>query len=121
MTRKLIVLSFLIFFAGSTFAQSSNLVPYRQGNKWGFSTTDKKIVIKPKYSDVGWFSQGMASVKIGNKWGYIDESGKLVIPARYTVAKEFRKGYMPDSKKEGGDSIIFAGASLTNDNYEICI
>lgn len=121
MNRKLIVLTGMLLLAGSTFAQQNELVPYRDGSKWGFSTTDKKIVIKPKYSNVGWFSQGLASVKVGDKWGYIDMQGKMVIPARYTVAKPFHKGYMPDSKKTGGDSLIFAGASLTSDGYEICI
>ena len=121
MNTKIIVLAGLLLLAGNTFAQQNELIPFRDGSKWGFSTTDKKIVIKPKYSDVGWFSEGLASVKIGNKWGYIDTQGKLVIPARYTVAKPFHKGFMPDSKKSGGDSIIFAGASLTSDGYEICI
>ncbi|MEO5967979.1 MAG: WG repeat-containing protein [Ferruginibacter sp.] len=121
MNRKFVVLAGMLMIAGSTFAQQNDLVPFRDGSKWGFSTTDKKIVLKPKYSEVGWFSEGLASVKVGNKWGYIDSKGKMVIPARYTVAKPFRKGYMPDSKKEGGDSIIFAGASLTADGYEICI
>ncbi|MBS1762980.1 MAG: WG repeat-containing protein [Bacteroidetes bacterium] len=119
MIRNLLLCAGILFFCSNSYSQE--LIPYRDGSKWGFSTTDKKIVIKPKYNDVGWFSEGMAAVKVGSKWGYINRDGKLVIPARYTVAKPFHKGYMPDSKKSGGDSIIFAGASLTNDGYEICI
>src|SRR5690606_33929540 len=86
-----------------------------------YATPDKKVVIQPKYAEANWFSEGLASVKVGNKWGYINKSGKLVIPARYTVAKSFRKGYMPDKASAEGIPVIFAGASLTKDGYEICI
>jgi hypothetical protein len=30
---------------------SQELIPYRKGDKWGFCTPDKKIVISPKYDD----------------------------------------------------------------------
>ncbi len=112
-----------VLIAASTFAQQTDmsLVPYRSGDKWGYATPDKKVVITPKYNDANWFSEGYASVKIGNKYGYINKTGKLVIPARYTVAKSFRKGYMPTKTKPGGDSVLFAGASLTSTGYEICI
>jgi len=112
-----------VAFYSSAFSQQmdESLIPYRSGDKWGYSTNDKKIVIEPKYSEAGWFSEGLASVKIGSKYGYINKSGKLVIPAKFTVAKPFRKGYVPNTKKEGGDSVLFAGASLTANGYEICI
>lgn len=97
------------------------MIPYRHGDKWGYSTIDKEILITPKYQEAGWFSEGLAAVKINGKYGYINRAGILVIPARYTVAKSFRKGYMPNKNKEGGDSVLFAGASLTKDGYEICI
>lgn len=96
-----------------------NIVPYRSGAKWGFSDLDRKITVTPKYDEVGWFSEGLAPVRVGSKWGYVNTSGKLVIPAKFTVAKNFRRGYMPT--KTGGDTILFAGASVRADKYEICI
>ena len=112
-----------ILIATATFAQQTDmsLIPYRQGDKWGYATADRKVVIAPKYNEANWFSEGYASVKIGNKYGYINKEGKLVIPAKFTVAKSFRKGYMPDTKKAGGDSVLFAGASLVASGVEICI
>ncbi len=122
MIKKLIVALLLI---GSIDAMAQtidmSLIPYRKGDKWGYATVDKEIVIRPQFNEAGWFSEGMAAVKIGKKFGYINRTGKVVIPARYTVAKSFRKGYMPNKTKVGGDSIIFAGASLTASGYEICI
>lgn len=118
-TLSLLVLAFTI----SSFAQQVDysLVPYRSGDKWGYASNDKNVVIAPKYEDAGWFSEGLAAVKVGNKWGYINKAGKLVIPAKYTVAKSFRRGFMPNARNEGGDSIIFAGASVQANGYEICI
>ncbi len=121
--KKLSIMLFAFFITLSTFAQSydMSLIPYRSGDKWGFATADKQVVIAPKYSDVDWFSQGFAAVRLGTKWGYINRQGTMVIPAKFTVAKPFRRGFTPDAKNNGGDSILFAGASVQADGYEICI
>lgn len=120
--KKILLGSFLLASSGA-FAQQTDmsLIPYRQGDKWGYATPDRKIVITPKYKEANWFSEGYASVKIGTKYGYINRVGRLVIPAKFTVAKSFRKGYLPNVKKEGGDSVLFAGASLLASGVEICI
>lgn len=121
MITKKILLACFIFITGHAFSQADmSLIPYRAGDKWGYSTPDKNIVIEPKYAEANWFSEGMASVKINGKYGYINKQGKLVIPAKFTVAKPFRKGFMPD-KQTGEDSVLFAGASLQANGYEICI
>ena len=121
-TKKLLFLS-IIILSFNSFAQTIDysLIPYRKGNKWGYADVDKNILITPKYSDAQWFSEGLAAVKVGAKWGYINKQGKLVIPAKFTVAKSFRKGYVPNATKAGGDSVLFAGASVTADGYERCI
>ena len=121
MIIKKMLLGCLLFIAAKSFAQDMSLIPYRSGDKWGYATPDKNIVITPKYSDANWFSEGYASVKIGGKYGYINKQGKLVIPAKFTVAKPFRKGYAPDKNNAGGDSVLFAGASMEASGYEICI
>ncbi len=122
MMKKFLFAAMLLMSIDS-FAQipDMSMIPYRSGDKWGYATADKKVVIAPKYNEVNWFSEGYASVKIGTKYGYINKQGKLVIPAKFTVAKPFRKGYMPNSAKAGGDSVLFAGASIQADGYEICI
>lgn len=119
---KMLAAVLFTFAASVSFAQfDQSLIPYRAGDKWGYATVDKNVVIAPKYNDANWFSEGYASVKVGNKYGYINKQGKLVIPAKFTVAKPFRKGYLPKANKETGDSVLFAGASLQANGYEICI
>jgi len=120
--KKILLGSFLFASTGAIAQQTDmSLIPYRSGDKWGYATTDRKIAIPPKFNEANWFSEGYASVKIGNKYGYINKAGTLVIPAKFTVAKSFRKGFVPNAKKEGGDSILFAGASLLASGEEICI
>ena len=97
------------------------LIPYRSGDKWGFADANKNIVVQPKYDAIDWFSYGYAAAKMGTKWGYINKAGKMVIPAKYTVAKPFVKGFLPSKIDEGGDTLLFAGASIREDGYEICI
>ena len=123
MIIKKILLAASLLLTVNTYAQQTDfsLIPYRVGDKWGYANSERKIIIPAKYADASWFSEGLAAVKIGKKYGYINKTGKLVIPAKFTVAKSFRKGYMPNPKKAGGDSVIFAGASIRADGYEQCI
>jgi hypothetical protein len=65
------------------------LIPYRKGDRWGFCTTDKKVIIKPEYGNVSFFSNGLATVKQNGKFGYIDKSGNLIIPIIYDHASNF--------------------------------
>ncbi len=116
-------LLFAIMFCtwANVFAQTDwTLVPFRQGDKWGYVSENKEVVLAPKYREASWFSGGFAPVKVGTKWGYINRAGKMVIPAKYTSAKPFRKGYVPTGTNSG-DSLLFAAVTLNNTGYEQCI
>lgn len=117
------LLVFMLLVSSGSYSQDINtyLIPYRQGDLWGYATPDKQIVIQPKYNEANWFSEGLASVRVGNKFGYVNTAGTMVIPAKYTIAKAFRKGYVPKADNAAGDTVIFAGASTKADGYEICI
>ncbi|MEO6404380.1 MAG: WG repeat-containing protein [Ferruginibacter sp.] len=119
--KRNILLACMLSIGANVFAQTDwTLVPYRAGNKWGYVSENKEIVLAPRYADASWFSAGLAPVKLGTKWGYINRAGKMVIPAKYTSAKPFRKGYMPNGTS-GGDSLLFAAVTLNNSGYEQCI
>jgi len=49
--------------------QRVNLIPYRKGNKWGFSDASKKLVIQPEYAGASFFSEGLAGVVLNGKVG----------------------------------------------------
>ncbi|MEP6674328.1 MAG: WG repeat-containing protein [Ferruginibacter sp.] len=121
--NKLFSLLILLVLSLDVLAQQADmsLVPYRQGNKWGYASPDKKLIIQPQYDEANWFYSGYASVKKAGKFGYINTAGKLVIPYRFTVAKPFRYGYISKPGKAKEDTVLFAGASLQASGYEICI
>ena len=72
------------------------LIPYRKGSKWGFSDSNKKLIIEAKYDDANRFVEGLAVVgsngKFGFDFGYIDKTGKVVIPLEYHFASSFSEG-----------------------------
>ena len=131
MNSKKLALFICIVLTLPAFAQQPDmsLIPYRQGDLWGYANPDKSIAIKPAYAEAKWFVAGYAVVKKGSKYGYIDRSGRVVIPFKFYTAKSFRYGYFDGTEKNnvGGkmvqnkDSVLFAGASLKPDGVESCI
>lgn len=133
MKYRYIPAALFAFFMLPAFAQDADLslIPYRQGDLWGYADTDKKIVIKPEYAEADFFYEGYAAAKKGAKYGYISKTGKVVIPFNFYVAKPFRFGYFAkgnnakietaDDLEENQKVVLFAAASLRTDGYEICI
>ena len=131
MKYRILMLTLLIAFAVPVFGQNADmsLIPYRQGNLWGYADPDKQLVIKPEYDEANPFYEGYASVKKGEKYGYINKAGKVVIPFKFFSARSFRFGYFEKAGNKNATAddennqktVLFAGASLQTDGYEICI
>jgi len=131
MTSKKLLFILFLAFTIPAFAQEPDmsLIPYRQGDLWGYANASKTIIIKPEYEDADFFFEGFAAVKKNGKYGYINPTGKVVIPFKFFVAKPFRFGFFDKSgNNKAGDgainnqkTILFAGASLQASGYEICI
>src|SRR5665213_2843471 len=70
------------------------LIPYRKGDKWGFCTAEKRIVIDCVFDRASIFSQGLASVFNieKNRFGFINQLGTIVIPFSFECVKEFSEG-----------------------------
>ena len=94
-----IALIVVVMFA-SGFYYFSNLqpIPFRKGDKFGFSTWTKRLVIGAKYDFVSPFSQDLAVVALGQKnadgkfigkYGFIDKQGREIIPLEYDYAESF--------------------------------
>ena len=81
----LITLSFFCFFSN---AQNSRfLIPYREGNRWGFCDTLGKGKITPKYKSVDFFKANDNTKSPASKvflndsiYTYIDSAGKNILP-----------------------------------------
>jgi hypothetical protein len=98
------------FFSGFDDAKNFNegrVAARQQGvgiftsSKWGFLDTALNIVIKPLYTRVGDFSEGLAWVEdkkmflffvVSDIYGYVNLDGELVIPSRFELAGNFSEG-----------------------------
>jgi WG containing repeat len=131
MTSKKLLPVLFMAFTIPVFAQTPDmsLIPYRKGDMWGYASPDKTIIIKPEYEEAQRFYEGFAAVKKGGKFGYINKEGKVVIPFKFFSAKAFQFGfYGSDTKPNPKDkapasqkTVLFAGASVQANGYEICI
>ncbi len=131
MNSKNLILALFLTITVPVFAQNADmsLIPYRKGDLWGYASPDKSIVIKPQYQEARRFYEGFASVKKGGKYGYINKQGKVVIPFKFFTAKSFQFGFYgsdtkPNPKEKAPatqKTVLFAGASLQSNGYEICI
>ena len=71
------------------------LVPFEEGNVWGYRNARGEPILKPRFIIAGPFSaQGMAAVVDEKGWAYIDPSGHVLIRP-YVIDNG------PDDFKEG--------------------
>lgn len=98
------------------------LAAFRDKNqKYGFLNEVGKVVILPKYDQVGNFSDGLAIVFDAQKQkvGFIDKTGKLVIPFQYDpVGDEFYKGVVAVAKNDKVGLIDKKGNIIIDFQYD---
>jgi hypothetical protein len=71
---------------------TNELMPIREGHKWGFKDGAGRTVIPARFEGVGSFAEGLARVKLDGKWGFIDKTGRMVIEAQFEQARFFCDG-----------------------------
>lgn len=68
----------------------------RKDSLYGYFDENWNLVVEPKYTAAGNFSEGLANVSVGewgnSKCGYIDKSGNVVIPLIYDRCEPFENG-----------------------------
>lgn len=70
---------FLIFLSTPINAQE-RLIPFEQGEKWGYKNARGKVAIPPHFSIANDFSpEGIAAVVDEQGWAYIDAQGNILI------------------------------------------
>ena len=72
--------------------EPGELLPIREGKKWGFKDNSGRTVIPARFDGVGSFAEGLARVKLDRKWGFIDHNGKMVIEPQFDQARFFCDG-----------------------------
>ena len=67
------------------FENVNSLLPYHEGNVWGFADLECKVILQPLYSQVSAFVSNRAAVQDRNSrlWGLIDRNGRWLITPQY--------------------------------------
>lgn len=73
----------------------------RLNKKAGLIDLKNGIEIPCMYDDIGWFGDGLCSVKKGKYYGFINARNEIVIPCKYTSVTNFSNGsaYVTEGKK----------------------
>lgn len=105
--KKIVLLLFVVFISNQfIFSQDFELVPYRIGNKWGFSDSLRNVKISAKYDDVIPFNRGYSAFKRNKKWGFIDIKGNEILKEKYDSVQQYFKGYFVFDKESKKDKIL---------------
>ena len=81
------------------FGFSQNLIPFRNGDKWGYANEAGIIIIKPKYEEAGEFRNKVTWVKKNGKYGYINKKGRKKTCFKFDEANYF--GFRTASVRKG--------------------
>src|SRR5688572_24791920 len=102
-----------LFSSVIVFSQQNKVwVPYREGDRWGYSDTLGKITVKPSYDSVDFFDGEFAVVYKTGQMGLISGSGIEIIKPEYGEIEalgdgfEVRKGNLSGFISDKGKVII---------------
>ena len=71
-----------------------------------------------RYSFIGDFSEGLATVKNGDRWGFVNASGREVIPCQYEDGKNFFEGLAVVEKAGKWGTIDKSGNEVVPCRYD---
>lgn len=93
------------------------LVPVRseENGLMGFRSGSGKV-IAPLYEEAGWFTEGVAPVKLNGKWGLIDTRGRPVTEMKYDVLSNRTNGRTIGYMSNGAQVCI-----LRTKKAEVCV
>ncbi len=72
--------------------ESQKYLEVKLDDKEGFIDIDGKEIVEPIYDDVGYFSEGLATVRKDDLYGFVDTDGNVKIDIKYQMAQDFREG-----------------------------
>ncbi|HEY8658438.1 MAG TPA: WG repeat-containing protein [Hanamia sp.] len=93
------------------------LIPYRKGDKWGFCTPDKKMVIECIYDSAFPFSSGLAKVELKEKYGLINKQGKQIVSCKYDYIDDMSEGLAPVKLNEKWGCVNESGEEIISLKY----
>ncbi|EAL0834466.1 WG repeat-containing protein [Campylobacter coli] len=71
---------------------SGDLIRVKIDGQWSFLDKNGEIIAKPKFDNLGVFSEGLAGVGLNGKYGFIDKNGEFVIESKFDSGGHFSEG-----------------------------
>ena len=69
------------------------ILPFNDGNKWGFMDENGEAIIPAEFDGVVPFTEGLSIINKAGKYGYINKAGEVIIDPIYTDAFRFHEGH----------------------------
>ena len=82
MKKKTLLLTLLII-SFCSLAQKKSLIPYKNGNLWGYCDTNGVVLINPRFEKADFFIREQAKIILKGKIGYLDQDGKYLLAPNY--------------------------------------
>ena len=80
-------------------ADESELIPYRENNKWGYRDLANKVVIQPTFDSVSSFREGVAVVLLNSNYYIVNTSGELIRELK-NLKKSAANSFLPARRKD---------------------
>lgn len=98
--KNLLLLVFLLNLKISFSQALPDLIPYREGKKWGYCDSTGKVIIMPSYDAAHLFNGQFAIVMLGYKYGLINRKGDEVIKPQYKYILREKDHYVVQPNEE---------------------
>lgn len=88
-------------------------------NYLGVIDSNRNLIIEPRYTYIGDFSEGLIIARLSENYGYLDATGKVRIPFLFRSATDFRNGKAIVTNEKGIFIINKEGKKIKKlKNYE---
>lgn len=94
------------------------LIPYREGNQWGYTDANKNVIIPPAYDAIDPFIENLAVVEKNGVFGVIDKRGREIIPPKFKSVSRSSCGVFTIQTEEGFVLVNNSGKRVTDQVYQ---
>ena len=115
MKKNYIIIVLILVFIFLDHAFSQLLIPFRKGDKWGYSNQKKEVIVEPIFDMTYPLQEGMGLVVIDKMYGFVDSTGKLITDVKKSSSVIMEEiSFAPASAEEILSSVSGRSPSLIN-------
>ncbi len=93
-------------------------ISFKLNGSYGFFDESGAVRVKPQYTYVKWYSQGLAAVQKNELWGFVDYLGNEAISFQFSNAMPFQEGLAAVKIREKWGYVNQRGYMIIRPKYE---